>query len=153
MEKAVHWCNRTETFFCDFTLNFCCIKKIWTVIRTYLEHLLDVVVFGFEQLTPGGQVAVGEDTAGLQHPVSVTLQTNTDTTTNQSVLYSCWDMIKRKQTTVSALNEAQCITGASILTLKSLTLFIDACFVLSLSILIHISCKQCQAFSDYPQEC
>ncbi len=55
------------------------------VTKTHLKHLLDVVVLGLEQLAPGGQVAVGEDAAGLQHPVSVTLQTNTDTQPNQSI--------------------------------------------------------------------
>lgn len=45
------------------------------VTKRYLKHLLNVVVFGFEQLAPGRQVAVGEDAAGLQHPVSMTLQT------------------------------------------------------------------------------
>lgn len=45
---------------------------------TNLKHLLNVVVFGLEQLAPGRQVAVGEDTAGFQQPVSMTLQENTD---------------------------------------------------------------------------
>ncbi len=57
--------------------------RVKTVTKTNLKHFLDVVVFGFEKLAPGGQVAVGEDAAGLQQPVSVTLQTNTDTTPNQ----------------------------------------------------------------------
>lgn len=46
--------------------------------QTYLKHLLDVVVLGLEQLAPGGEVAVGEDAAGLQEPVSMTLQHNSD---------------------------------------------------------------------------
>lgn len=33
--------------------------------RFYLKHLLNVVVFGLEQLAPRGQVAVSEDTTGL----------------------------------------------------------------------------------------
>lgn len=40
---------------------------------TNLKHLVNVAVFVLEQLAPGGQVAVGEDTASLQQPVSVTL--------------------------------------------------------------------------------
>lgn len=40
---------------------------------TNLEHFLNVVVFSLEQLAPGGQVAVGEDTTRFQHPVSMTL--------------------------------------------------------------------------------
>lgn len=57
------------------------------VTKTYLKHLLNVVVFGLEQLAPGGQVAVGEDAAGLQHPVSVTLQTNKHKTNSISPLF------------------------------------------------------------------
>lgn len=49
------------------------LQQMWS--NTYLKHLLSVVVFGLEQLAPGGQVAIGEDAAGLQQPVSVTLQT------------------------------------------------------------------------------
>lgn len=41
--------------------------------KTYLKHLLNVVVLGLEQLTPGSQVAVGEDATRLQHPVGMTL--------------------------------------------------------------------------------
>lgn len=47
------------------------------LLQIYLEHLLDVVVFGLEQLAPGGQVAVGQDPTGLQQPVSVTLPPGT----------------------------------------------------------------------------
>lgn len=43
---------------------------------TDLKHLLNRVVFGLEQLAPGRQVAVGQDAAGFQQPVSVTLQKN-----------------------------------------------------------------------------
>lgn len=46
---------------------------------TNLKHLLNVVVFGLEQLAPGGQVAISEDAAWFQQPVSVTLQRNTQT--------------------------------------------------------------------------
>lgn len=42
--------------------------------QTYLKHLVDVVVLGLEQLAPRGEVAVGEDAAGLQEPVGVTLR-------------------------------------------------------------------------------
>lgn len=54
---------------------------------TDLKHLLNVIVFGLEQLAPGGQVAVGEDAAGFQQPVSMTLHrhTHTHTPTKQSV--------------------------------------------------------------------
>lgn len=47
-------------------------------VQTYLKHLLDVVVLCLEQLAPGGEVAVGEDAARLQEPVSVTLKPNSN---------------------------------------------------------------------------
>lgn len=53
-------------------------QKPCRTAKTYLKHLLDVVVLGLEQLAPGGEVAVGEDAAGLQEPVSVTLQPNSN---------------------------------------------------------------------------
>ena len=40
---------------------------------THLEHCVDVVELGLQQVSPGGQVAVGEDAAGLQQPVGVGL--------------------------------------------------------------------------------
>lgn len=42
---------------------------------TNLKHVVDVVVLGLEQLSPGRQAAVGEDSSGLQQPVSVALNT------------------------------------------------------------------------------
>ena len=45
---------------------------------THLEHGVDVVELGLQQVSPGCQVAVGEDAAGLQQPVGVGLNT-TDT--------------------------------------------------------------------------
>lgn len=51
---------------------------------THLKHLLNVVVFGLEQLAPGGQVAVGEDATGFQQPVSVTLHRHTNKTISLS---------------------------------------------------------------------
>lgn len=91
------------------------------VTKTYLEHLVNVVVFGLQQLAPGGQVAVGEDAAGLQHPVSVTLQTKTDTTSNPFTVRTRPE--EDKQATVCAPNEAQCMTTANVFTLESLLLF------------------------------
>ena len=44
---------------------------------TCLKHFLNVVIFGLEQLAPGGEVAVGENAAGFQQPVGVSLQINT----------------------------------------------------------------------------
>lgn len=39
----------------------------------HLKHLLDVAVAGFEQLSPRGQVAVGEDPSGPQQAEGVAL--------------------------------------------------------------------------------
>ena len=64
--------------------HFCWMSRAWMITKTYLKHLLNVVVFGLEQLTPRGQVAVGEDAAGFQHPVSVTLQADGDAALNQA---------------------------------------------------------------------
>lgn len=46
-------------------------------MQIYLKHLLNVVIFRLEQLAPGGQVTVGQDPAGFQQPVSVTLKSRT----------------------------------------------------------------------------
>lgn len=56
---------------------FFVLEEVMEAMKTNLKHLLNVVIFGLEQLAPGSQVAVGEDAAGLQQPVSVTLQRNT----------------------------------------------------------------------------
>ena len=42
---------------------------------THLEHGVDAVELGLQQVSPGGQVAVGQDAAGLQQPVGVGLNT------------------------------------------------------------------------------
>lgn len=55
---------------------------------THLKHFLNVVIFGLEQLAPGGQVAVGEDAARFQQPVSVTLQKDTQQNTIRLQLHS-----------------------------------------------------------------
>lgn len=41
---------------------------------THLKHLLDVGVLGLQQLSPGGEVAVGEDPAGLQQAEGMVLR-------------------------------------------------------------------------------
>lgn len=43
---------------------------------TDLEHFLNVVIFRFKQLSPGGEIAVGENSSGFQHSVGMTLQGN-----------------------------------------------------------------------------
>lgn len=40
----------------------------------HLKHLLDVGVLGLQQLAPGGEVAVGEDPAGLQQAEGMVLR-------------------------------------------------------------------------------
>lgn len=42
---------------------------------THLEHLVDVIIFIFQQLAPGSEITVCEHTAGLQQSVSMTLRT------------------------------------------------------------------------------
>jgi len=42
---------------------------------THLEHFVDVVIFVFQQFTPGSEITVCEHTAGLQQSVSMTLRT------------------------------------------------------------------------------
>ncbi len=42
---------------------------------THMEHFVDVIIFTFQQLTPGSEITVCEHTAGLQQSVSMTLTT------------------------------------------------------------------------------
>lgn len=129
---------------------------------TDLKHLLNVVVFGLEQLAPGGQVAVGEDSSGLQHPVSVTLQTNTQT--NKSISPSVGDMTSRRQTilcewnmmlmwsllNVSAFCELLPVSLHKVISIVCSCLWTDTWYVLHQSgCLIHFSWKQLHVFSDY----
>lgn len=43
---------------------------------TDLEHFLNVVIFSFQQLSPGGKIAVGENSSRFQQSVGMTLQGN-----------------------------------------------------------------------------
>lgn len=42
---------------------------------THLEHFVDVIIFIFQQLTPGSEITVCKHAAGLQQSVSMTLRT------------------------------------------------------------------------------
>lgn len=87
-----HMCYTTSPFLKNGhrveTLPFCWMSRAWKITKMYLKHLLNVGVFGLEQLAPRCQVAVGEDAAGFQHPVSVTLQMDSDATLNQATSIS-----------------------------------------------------------------
>lgn len=43
---------------------------------TDLEHFLNVIIFRFHQLSPGGKIAVGENSSGFQQSMGMTLQGN-----------------------------------------------------------------------------
>ena len=42
--------------------------------NTHLEHFLNVVIFTLQQLSPGGKIAVGENSSRFQQSVGMTLQ-------------------------------------------------------------------------------
>lgn len=65
------------------------------MLKIYLKHLLNVVIFRLEQLAPGSEVAEGQDPPRFQQPVGVTLQTKSDPTQHQSGLHSCQNMAKK----------------------------------------------------------
>lgn len=51
------------------------IKNCVMRLVTHLEHFVDVIIFLFQQITPGSEITVCEHTAGLQQSVSMTLRT------------------------------------------------------------------------------
>lgn len=69
------------------------------MLKIYLKHLLNVVIFRLEQLAPRSQVAVGQDPPGFQQPVGMSLQTKSDPTQHQSGLHLVKTWPKKKDTT------------------------------------------------------
>lgn len=87
---------------------------------TNLKHLLYVVVFVFEQLAPGRQVAVGEDAAGFQQPESVTLKRDRNIDQSFGLSYDTGQKpsgacgVGALETSILSLTQSDCFQSFSI---------------------------------------
>lgn len=96
MNRALDWL----IFLCGMCT--CVIHTVYwkcgvQILKLYLKHLLNVVIFRLQQFAPGSQVAVGQDPPGFQQPVGVTLESKSDPTQHQSDLHSCQNMAQKKR--------------------------------------------------------
>lgn len=88
---------RDQNSFVDCSTPYRKNSVIGQILKIYLKHLLDVVIFRLQQLAPGSQVAVGQDPSGFQQSVGVTLKTRSDPTQHQSSLHSFQNTAKKKK--------------------------------------------------------